>query len=395
MSWTSGLSEPKKRFPFLTALAACVIFLVTGFATRLSAGFDSAPRLPLPQTGGISAAPSPRTAASKPVPILPLQFISSDPWNGAEGIAPDTDIEVVFSVPLSGMTPTPTLSPAVRGVWRQLKPGTLTFLPEASFTPYATEKVTIPGGENGIIGSNGQTLGASQTFSFTVEPGSTLRLQQLLAQLYYLPLEFVPQDQSAVPPEQLAVPQPGSFAWRWTTLPASLTSLWTPGSMNVITKGAVMRFEDQAGLATDGIAGPSVWSALIEAAQSNSVDPDPYDNVVVSTALPQTVTVYSDGVPVMKTLANTGVAAAPTVVGTFSVYLRYRSTTMAGTNPDGTHYNDPGIPWVSYFNGGQALHGFIRPGYGYPQSVGCVEMPIDAAAKVWPLTPIGTLVTVL
>ena len=163
----------------------------------------------------------------------------------------------------------------------------------------------------------------------------------------------------------------------------------------MITKGAVMRFEDQTGLATDGIAGPSVWSALVEAAQSNSVDPDSYDNVVVSTALPQTVTVYSDGVPVMKTLANTGVAAAPTVVGTFPVYLRYRSTTMAGTNPDGTHYNDPGIPWVSYFNGGQALHGFIRPGYGYPQSVGCVEMPIDAAAKVWPLTPIGTLVTVL
>jgi lipoprotein-anchoring transpeptidase ErfK/SrfK len=49
---------------------------------------------------------------------------------------------------------------------------------------------------------------------------------------------------------------------------------------------------------------------------------------------------------------------------------------------------------VSYFNGGDALHGFPRPGYGYPQSDGCVEMPISNAASVFPLTPIGTLVTV-
>jgi lipoprotein-anchoring transpeptidase ErfK/SrfK len=49
---------------------------------------------------------------------------------------------------------------------------------------------------------------------------------------------------------------------------------------------------------------------------------------------------------------------------------------------------------VSYFHGGDALHGFVRPGYGYPQSDGCVEMPISNAAVVFPLTPLGTLVTV-
>ena len=37
---------------------------------------------------------------------------------------------------------------------------------------------------------------------------------------------------------------------------------------------------------------------------------------------------------------------------------------MAGTNPDGSHYDDPGVPWVSYFHGGDALHGFIRASYG-------------------------------
>ena len=68
---------------------------------------------------------------------------------------------------------------------------------------------------------------------------------------------------------------------------------------------------------------------------------------------------------------------------------------MSGKNPDGSTYHDPGIPDVSYFNGGDAIHGFSRSSYGSPQSLGCVELPFPAAAAVFPLTPIGTLVTVL
>jgi lipoprotein-anchoring transpeptidase ErfK/SrfK len=69
-------------------------------------------------------------------------------------------------------------------------------------------------------------------------------------------------------------------------------------------------------------------------------------------------------------------------------------TTMSGTNADGSKYVDPGIPDVSYFNGGDALHGFIRASYGSPQSDGCVEMPYSEAAQVYPFTPIGTIVHV-
>ena len=80
---------------------------------------------------------------------------------------------------------------------------------------------------------------------------------------------------------------------------------------------------------------------------------------------------------------------ATTANGTFPVYARYTVTTMTGTNPDGSHYVDPGIPWVSYFNGGDALHGFVRGSYGFPQSDGCVEMPVANAAMVFPLTRSG------
>jgi lipoprotein-anchoring transpeptidase ErfK/SrfK len=124
------------------------------------------------------------------------------------------------------------------------------------------------------------------------------------------------------------------------------------------------------------------------------VDPSTYNYVYVSKSEPETATVYQNGVEVYSTLANTGVAGAPTADGTFPVYSRFKVTTMTGTNPDGTKYSDPGIPWVSYFNGGDALHGFVRGSYGYPQSDGCVEMPPAHAAVVFPYTPIGTLVTV-
>jgi lipoprotein-anchoring transpeptidase ErfK/SrfK len=67
---------------------------------------------------------------------------------------------------------------------------------------------------------------------------------------------------------------------------------------------------------------------------------------------------------------------------------------MSGTNPDGTHYHDPGIRWISYFHHGEALHSFNRASFGTPQSLGCVELPLATAAQVWPYTPIGTLVTI-
>jgi peptidoglycan hydrolase-like protein with peptidoglycan-binding domain len=243
------------------------------------------------------------------------------------------------------------------------------------------------------VGSRGQHLDASFTTSFTVAPGSTLRLQQMLAELGYLPLNFTAASPLTSPTEESAA-QIGTFTWRWANQPASLTSLWTPGLNNVITKGAVMNFEAQHGLKTDGVAGPQVWGAVLDALEAGQGNTLSYDYVYVTKTLPETTTVYENGVPVYHTLANTGVGAAPTADGTFPVYARYTVTTMTGTNPDGSKYVDPGIKWVSYFNGGDALHGFPRGSYGFPQSVGCVEMPIANAAVVYPLTPLGTLVTV-
>ena len=110
--------------------------------------------------------------------------------------------------------------------------------------------------------------------------------------------------------------------------------------------------------------------------------------------LPQSLNLWHNGRVILRSPGNTGVPAAPTQLGTFPVFEHVPVGEMRGTNPDGTHYDDPGNRYISYFHGGDAIHAFNRSSFGTPQSLGCVELPLRAAAKVWPYTPIGTLVTV-
>ncbi|HUY23432.1 MAG TPA: L,D-transpeptidase family protein [Acidimicrobiales bacterium] len=339
---------------------------------------------------------SPSKASADPTtPAGRLDIMSTVPAPDAAGVPSDTPVSVHFTVALAADTPVPSIVPPVAGSWVQTSPQTLAFDAAAPLPPGAALSVSVPGGPDGVKGSRGQRLAEPLTTHFTVASMSTLRLQQLLADLGYLPLTFTPADPAAVTPNEEAVPQLGSFAWRWDTMPGTFTSLWSPGEPNVVTQGAVMAFESQQHMTADGVAGPQVWQALLQATAADQVDSDGhYDWVDVSTSVPEHVNVWRDGAAVYTTRANTGIQAAPTELGTWPVYVRYTSTTMSGTNPDGSHYHDPGVPWVSYFHGGDALHGFIRSSYGTPQSLGCVEMAPANAAVVYPYTPLGTLVTV-
>jgi lipoprotein-anchoring transpeptidase ErfK/SrfK len=155
-----------------------------------------------------------------------------------------------------------------------------------------------------------------------------------------------------------------------------------------------MRFQSVHNLTTDGDMTGITWRTLTTAVLKNEFSPTSYNYVYVSKSLPEKVKLYQNGKVTFATLANTGVSNAPTQNGTYPVYLRYTTTTMSGLEPNGQPYHDTGIPWVSYFHGGDALHGFLRSSYGVPQSLGCVEMPYAEAGALWPHTPIGTLVTV-
>jgi hypothetical protein len=202
-----------------------------------------------------------------------------------------------------------------------------------------------------------------------------------------VPLTSQAQEQAAVQPPA------GSFSWRYSDVPETLRSSWQPGTAGTVTRGAIMAFESDHGLTPDGTAGPGMWNALINAATQGRHSTFGYTFVMVNEGS-QSLTLWHNGRTVLTTPVNTGIASAPTATGTYPVFEHISSGTMSGTNPDGSHYSDPGVPWISYFNGGDALHGFSRGSYGSPQSLGCVELPIDTAGRVWPYTPVGTLVNV-
>jgi lipoprotein-anchoring transpeptidase ErfK/SrfK len=67
---------------------------------------------------------------------------------------------------------------------------------------------------------------------------------------------------------------------------------------------------------------------------------------------------------------------------------------MSGTNLNGTTYHVL-VHSINYFHGSVAVHGYPRAAYGYPQSAGCVELPISTAKVVYGMVNIGTMVTVL
>ncbi|HVA70974.1 MAG TPA: L,D-transpeptidase family protein [Acidimicrobiales bacterium] len=292
-----------------------------------------------------------------------------------------------FSAPTKATSLPPLFAkPSLLTKWQQIGPSEVQAIALGPLKPMTSYTFFIP---SKMRCASSCRFSASRPRVASVSTNLTWEVQ-LLAELKYLPVTFTPTATQSAPSEQVS----GTFAWAYPDLPATLRSQWRLGSDNAILRGAVMNFQSRLSLPTTGEADAATWSALLSAVDAHHVNPASYNYVDVSTALPQTLTLYVAGHAKFHALVNTGISVAPTALGTYPVYVRYLTTTMSGTNPDGSHYSDPGIPWVSYFNGGDALHGFIRSTYGWPQSLGCVEMTFASAQTVFPFTPIGTLVTV-
>jgi peptidoglycan hydrolase-like protein with peptidoglycan-binding domain len=375
-----------------------------GTAGNMQRRVFSSPRteVTLPRSaaaGTILVAGAPRaweTSSPALVSWFPAGAAASAVANPAPGsqIQPSTPITLTFSKPIDqalGNT-RPPVSPITPGAWHAVNSHTIVFQPQGyGYGLGAKVSIGLPNGVQ-LVG------GSASSGTWSVPPGSTTRLQQLLALLGYLPLRFnyAGSGVALTPEAQEAAavnPPAGTFSWRYDNAPSALKSMWQVGASGAMTRGAVMAFENDHGLTADGDPGAATWKALIGAAITRHASSFGYTFVTVNEAS-QSLSLWHSGHNVMTTAVNTGIASAPTAKGTFPVYEHIASGTMSGTNPDGSHYNDTGIPWISYFNGGDALHGFTRAQYGSPQSLGCVEMPFSVAGKVWPYTPIGTLVNV-
>ncbi len=292
----------------------------------------------------------------------------------------------------------PKLSPNVPGHWTRPNAHTLVFTPSGTGPALGSDlKLTLP---HTVAAADaiGRGVKTTRELTWKVPQASPLRLIQLLADGGYLPLEFKGakvEHTAAAQATAATDPPEGGFEWRYANTPKELVRQWKPEVGNVIVRGALMMFQDEHELTVDGLPGPDVWKALLADAVDGKRRGAGYSYVYVHReSRPQKLTLWHNGKTIFTSPGNTGIPAAPTELGTFPVFEHLAETTMSGTNPDGSHYTDPGIKWVSYFNGGDALHAFDRASFGTPQSVGCVELPLASAAKVWPYTPIGTLVTI-
>ena len=379
--------RPLRLRPWVLLVGAAVVVAAIAVAFAVSGSSPSSSGSKSAKGGsGASAGGSGGSGAS-----FALQSVT--PAAGTQNVPPNTPITLTFSAPVTLHKVAPTLSPTIAGKWVQSNATTLTYALDSPLIPYTQEVVTIPGGAHGLMSTDGATLSSSHTVAFGVAAGDTVRLQQLLAELDYLPLGFSPSGATPAKAD-LALDQQGTFSWRWPSLPTELTSQWTQGTMNEITKAAIEDFESQNNIGVDGEAGPTVWGALINDLINDKPSATPYVYVLVNKTVPQTLTLWNNGTAQYTVRVNSGAPGADTTNGSYAVFEHVRFSDMKGTNVDGSTYDDPNVPYASYFNGGDALHGFIRASYGTPQSNGCVEMSYANAALVWALTPIGTLVTV-
>jgi hypothetical protein len=329
------------------------------------------------------------SAAASPLPVTRLVAVPRKTL--ANGTAP---LEVTLSAPVSPTTPPPTLSPSVAGKW-SIVGNAEVFTPSSTLLPCTNYTLTIWARTD----SSGYTmLGSKRTLHLSVACPPLAGLQQGLARLGYLGASFRPQydvhyppgretrkaaaEHAFHPPHGRLAPDPGN---------APPTHM---GQLDTTTRAAIEVYQADNGLAATGEPNRATWLSLLFNLTVNKRDPEPYTWVQVSESLPETLWLHRGNHVVFSTPVNTGVSGAETERGIFPIYARYVSTTMAGEDPDGTKYDVPDVPWVNYFNGGDAVHGYPRESYGFPQSNGCVELPIEAAAHIYPMLALGDIVWV-
>ncbi|HTZ87808.1 MAG TPA: hypothetical protein VMB05_14170, partial [Solirubrobacteraceae bacterium] len=236
-----------------------------------------------PLTGATQLAVAPRPWETRGAPTQVSWFPPSHapvmvtlPAAGTS-VGPATKLYLTFSKPVEDVLgdARPRFVPATPGHWHKANSHALVFVPSGMGAAFGSHlQVELPHRVSVTAGAGSHAaLRTTKVVEWTVPPGSTLRLQQLLAQAGYLPLRWrasgsrVAHTQSAEAQAAVSAPH-GNFSWRYPNTPHQLRELWSAGHENVITKGALMKFEDENGMTVDGLPGPAVWHKLIVAAIS-------------------------------------------------------------------------------------------------------------------------------
>lgn len=104
---------------------------------------------------------------------------------------------------------------------------------------------------------------------------------------------------------------------------------------------------------------------------------------------------YENGKVVYSYPISSGLVGHDTNLGHFRIYAKVALQDMGDPKLIKADYFTPNVPWISYFDADEALHGaYWHHNFGHRMSHGCVNMPIPAAKLVYTWAPIGTEVWV-
>lgn len=126
---------------------------------------------------------------------------------------------------------------------------------------------------------------------------------------------------------------------------------------------------------------PAAALRLIAPEELLPLSPNVRDKRIQIDTTQETITAFEQSRPVFTTRISSGGNFGPgkdfrTPLGDFQVYRKRPSRHMAaGDGVADDAYDLPGVPWVSYFNGGMAIHGtYWHNDFGYPWSHGCINL---------------------
>jgi peptidoglycan hydrolase-like protein with peptidoglycan-binding domain len=330
-------------------------------------------------------------ASAAGAPLPPTRLVALPRHAIANGTEP---LAVTLSAPVSPTSPPPTLHPKVAGTWSIVADSEV-FTPASTLEPCSNYTLTV---WSRTSASGHAALGRRRTIGLNVACPPIAGLQQALARLGYLAARLRPLYDVHYPAGRETRAEAAAHAFHpprggLAPDPSSAPPV-RMGQLDASTRGALTVYQSDRGLEATGEPDRVTWASLLSALSANRRDPHPATWVTVSESLPETLELHRGHRVLFRTPVNTGVPGAETERGIFPIYARYVSTTMSGTDVDGTKYVVPDVPWVNYFNGGDAVHGYPRASYGFPQSNGCVELPIEAAHTVFGMLAIGDVVDV-
>ena len=184
-----------------------------------------------------------------------LRVVSVTPTAGAEGVNGAAPIQLTLAQAVSagsgtGENALPVISPAIPGSWHQA--GTdLTFTPATGFAPRTHVTIRVPH--------------QAWTASFTTGTYSLLRLQQLLAQLDYLPMRWAADTATATASTTTTATTTGGTAAARARATATATATATAG-----TTSAGMAAGASAGTAAGASAGMAAGASAGTAAGASA-----------------------------------------------------------------------------------------------------------------------------